>query len=102
MIHLKGSYVVVVFPFLSWNARGYGHVFFGSLGEFKERKCPLDIRCGEATVHFGCAIFVLEDNAFIPMVLNMVKTLLNTNSLYHRILHFLVDPSPDGLSKEAL
>ena len=36
------------------------------------------------------------------MVLNMVKTLLNTNSLYHRILHFLVDPSPDGLSKEAL
>ena len=58
--------------------------------------------CGEATVHFGCAIFVLEDNAFILMVLNMVKTLLNTNSLYHRILHFLVDPSPDGLSKEAL
>ena len=28
--------------------------------------------CGEATVHFECASFVLEDNAFILMVLNMV------------------------------
>lgn len=31
MIHLKGSYVVVVFPFLSWNARGYGLVFSATL-----------------------------------------------------------------------